>query len=216
MIKILSESNSIASEYMAEMRDKQIQQDRLRFRHNVERLGELMAYEISKTFNYSANDVETPLGVASANISSDNVVIGSILRAGIPFHNGMLRILDKAGNAFFTAYRKHHKDGSFEIKMEYMTCPDLQDTVLILADPMLATGASVARVLQSIKECGIPSKIHLASIISSRYGIEYMERHFPDVQLWTIAMDEELTAKSYIVPGLGDAGDLMFGPKVQE
>ena len=143
-------------------------------------------------------------------------MVGSILRAGIPFHNGMLRCIDKADNAFFTAYRKHHKDGSFEIKMEYMTCPDLQDSVLILADPMLATGASVARVLKAISDSGKPAKIHLASIISSRYGVEYMARNFPDVQLWTIAMDEELTAKSYIVPGLGDAGDLMFGPKVQE
>lgn len=216
MIRILSETNSIANRFLYELRSSQIQQDSMRFRLNVERIGEIFAYEISKTLEYEKQEVETPLGTAHELLPSERLVIGSILRAGIPIHQGLLRIFDQAGNAFFSAYRKHHKDGSFEIKMDYMTCPKLDGSVLILADPMLATGASTAKVLKSIEECGKPKKTHFVSIISSKYGLEYINRHFPDIEIWTLAVDEELTAKSYIVPGLGDAGDLMFGPKVQE
>ena len=216
MIRILSEEDSIANRYLFEMRHKTIQQDSMRFRLNVERIGEIMAYEISRTLTYKEVSVETPLGVAETRLISDQVVIGSILRAGVPFHQGFLRIFDGAGNAFFSAYRKHHKDGSFEIKMEYMTCPSLDDKVLILVDPMLATGASTARVLKELQKVGNPGTIHLATIIASRYGMDYLVRNFPQLQLWAVAVDEELTAKSYIVPGLGDAGDLMFGPKLQE
>ena len=216
MVTIFSESNSIANSFLYELRSKKIQQDSMRFRHNVERIGEMMAFEISKTLPYSSHKVETPLGIAQVSLPAEKLVIGSILRAGVPLHNGFLRIFDKGGNAFFSAYRKHHKDGSFEIKMDYMTCPDLDDCILIIADPMLATGASTAKVLRALKDCGSPSKIHFATIIASKYGVDYINRHFPDVDIWTMAVDEELTAKSYIVPGLGDAGDLMFGPKVQE
>jgi uracil phosphoribosyltransferase len=216
MVHVLSEKNSIVNQYMYELRHKEIQQDRLRFRLNIERLGELMAYEISKTLLYAPKTVETPLGEAIVSLPVDSVVVGSVLRAGIPFHQGILRVFDHAGNAFFSAYRKHHKNGSFEIKMGYATCPELEDTVLILADPMLATGASVAKVLNFLASEGTPKKIHLATIISSRYGIDFVHREYPDVEIWTAAVDEELTAKSYIVPGLGDAGDLMFGPKLQD
>lgn len=216
MIRILSETNSIANQYLYELRSHVIQQDSLRFRQNVERIGEIFAYEISKTLNYEEKEVATPLGTATSLLHCDTLVVGSILRAGVPFHIGLLRMFDKAGNAFFSAYRKHHKDGSFEIKMDYMTCPELDDTVFILADPMLATGASTSKVLKSLLECGKPKKIHFATIIASRNGLDYINRHFPDIDIWALAVDEELTAKSYIVPGLGDAGDLMFGPKVQE
>ncbi len=216
MVHILSEKNSIINQYIYELRHKEIQQDRLRFRMNVERLGELMAYEISKTLKYAPKHVETPLGEAVVSYPVDQVVVGSVLRAGIPFHQGILRIFDHAGNAFFSAYRKHHKDGSFEIKMGYATCPELEHKVLILADPMLATGASAAKVLNTLNNESEPQKIHLATIISSRYGIDFIHREFPDVEIWTGVVDEELTAKSYIVPGLGDAGDLLYGPKIQE
>jgi uracil phosphoribosyltransferase len=216
MIRILNETNSVANRFLYELRSSQIQQDAMRFRYNVERIGEIFAYEISKCLAYESREVETPLGTAKEMLPADKVVIASILRAGIPIHQGLLRIFDQAGNAFFSAYRKHHKDGSFEIKMDYMTSPKLDGCVLILADPMLATGASTTKVLKSIEGCGMPKKIHFVSIISSKYGIEYLHRHFPDIDIWTLAVDEELTAKSYIVPGLGDAGDLMFGPKVQE
>ena len=216
MVKILTDTDSIAHQYLYELRHQEIQQDMLRFRYNVERLGEILAVEISKTFQYQNRHVETPLGVADSRMIRDNIVVGSIMRAGIPLHQGLLRIFDKAGNAFFSAYRMHHKDGSFTIKMDYMTCPALDGCTLILADPMLATGASTSKVLKALQECGQPRVIHFVTIIASKYGIDYLTRHFPDLQIWAVAVDEELTAKSYIVPGLGDAGDLMFGPKVQE
>lgn len=216
MVHILSEKNSIINQYIYELRHKDIQKDRLRFRLNIERLGELMAFEISKTLDFAPQKVETPLGEAIVSLPVGQLVVGSVLRAGIPFHQGILRIFDHAGNAFFSAYRKHHKDGSFEIKMGYATTPELENAVLILADPMLATGASAAKVLNFLEAEGMPKKIHLATIISSRYGIDFMRREFPQVEIWTGVVDEELTAKSYIVPGLGDAGDLMFGPKIQE
>lgn len=216
MITNLSETNSIANQYLYEMRSKEIQQDAMRFRLNVERIGELFAYEISKTLNYEKQSVETSLGSADEFLPSDNLVIGSILRAGIPLHQGLLRIFDRANNAFFSAYRKHHKDGSFEIKLDYKTCPNLDGSTFILGDPMLATGASTHKVLKALLECGNPAKIHFVTIIASKYGIEFIQRHFPDIHIWVLAIDEELTAKSYIVPGLGDAGDLMFGPKIND
>jgi uracil phosphoribosyltransferase len=216
MIHILSETNSIANKYLYELRSKSIQQDSMRFRRNAERIGAIFAYEISKTLNYSSAQVETPLGISTEMIPDQRVVVGSILRAGIPMHNGLLSIFDQSENAFFSAYRKHHRDGSFEIKLEYKTCPELNDSIFILADPMLATGASISKVLKALKNCGKPEKIHFVTILSSIYGLNYISRHFPEIDIWTLAVDEELTAKSYIVPGLGDAGDLMFGPKVQE
>jgi uracil phosphoribosyltransferase len=188
----------------------------MRFRKNAERIGAIFAYEISKTLDFTEVKVETPLGTSAEMLPDQRVVIGSILRAGIPLHQGLLDVFDSAENAFFSAYRKHHKDGSFEIKMEYKTCPVLDECIFILADPMLATGASISKVLKALKNCGKPAKVHFVTIVASNYGLNYIHRHFPEVDIWTLAVDEELTAKSYIVPGLGDAGDLMFGPKVQD
>ncbi len=215
MVFNLSQKQSIANRYISELRDKEIQLDRMRFRRNLERMGQIFAYEISKTLKYDEEEVQTPLGIANASISSQRIVVGSILRAAIPMHNGVLSILDQADNAFISAYRKHHKDGTFEINLEYITCPDLDDAVLILVDPMLATGSSMDKTIVSLQEYGTPTKIHVATIIASSDGLNHIKRRFPSVQLWVGAVDEELTAKSYIVPGLGDAGDLAYGGKVQ-
>lgn len=201
---------------MAQLRDAHIQQDSLRFRKNMERLGACMAYEISKTFDYEERETETTLGTAITRHPTDQVVLATILRAGLPLHQGMLNMIDHAGNAFVSAYRKHHKDGSFEIKLEYMSCPDLEGTTLILCDPMIATGASIVLALKELLQNGTPGAVHLVTAIASVQGIEHAERMFPDAHIWLGALDEELTAKSYIVPGLGDAGDLSFGAKIQE
>ena len=188
----------------------------MRFRRNLERLGEVIAYEISKTLQYETKEVETPLGVANIPLPAQEVVLGTILRAGLPFHQGFLNYFDDAGSAFISAYRKHHKDGSFDIELEYVSCPDLTDKVLIMVDPMLATGASMNIALQKIKTNGQPSAIHAVTAIASRQGLNYVKRNNPDTHIWMGALDEELTAKSYIVPGLGDAGDLAYGPKLQQ
>ncbi len=216
MVTNFAKQNSIISQYISELRDINIQTDRLRFRENLERLSILMAYEVSKTLEYEITKVETPLGEAEVNTLKSEVVLASILRAGLPLHNGFLRVFDKAENAFVSAYRKHHKDGSFEIKLEYVTCPSLEDKTLIIVDPMLATGASLATTIDNLKEYGRPSKIHIVTIIASEQGVDHIRRVCPDAHIWTGAVDEELTAKSYIVPGLGDAGDLAFGTKLQE
>jgi uracil phosphoribosyltransferase len=216
MVTNFAKQNSIISQYISELRDINLQTDRLRFRENLERLSILMAYEISKTLEYQITKVETPLGEAEVNTLKSEVVLASILRAGLPMHNGFLRVFDKAENAFVSAYRKHHKDGSFEIKLEYVTCPSLEDKTLIIVDPMLATGASLATTIDNLKEYGRPSKIHIVTIIASEQGVDHIRRVCPDAHIWTGAVDEELTAKSYIVPGLGDAGDLAFGSKLQE
>lgn len=216
MSTVVLDSHTIASQYLAELRNVSIQRDRMRFRRNAERLGQILGYEISKTLLYKVQEIETPLGIAEAYIPSERVVIGSILRAGLPLHQGLLATFDSAENAFISAYRKHHKDGTFEINLEYVTCPNLDDCVLILTDPMLATGASLSAAVEVLKRYGTPAKIHLVAIVSSASGIEYLNRTHPECQIWTVAIDEELTAKSYIVPGLGDAGDLMFGEKLQE
>jgi uracil phosphoribosyltransferase len=176
----------------------------------------LMAYEISKKMEYKLCAVETPMGEAQVNILNSPIVIASVLRAGLPLHNGFLKIFDRAENAFISAYRKHHKDGTFDIKTEYVTCPDLENKVLIIADPMLATGASIAATLENLREYGSPKEIHIVTIISSEQGVNHIRRLFPHIHIWTGVVDEELTAKSYIVPGLGDAGDLAFGSKLQD
>lgn len=213
---LLSKYPSIANTYVAELRDVNIQKDRMRFRRNLERIGEVLAYEISKKLSYEEAEVETPLGIAKTGKLKDKVVLASILRAGLPFHMGLLNIFDQADNAFVSAYRMHHKDGTFEINLQYASCPDLNDAVLILADPMLATGASMDITIKQLKEYGTPKKIHVVAAIASVYGYEYIERLHPEVELWIGDLDEELTAKSYIVPGLGDAGDLAYGSKLQE
>ena len=216
MIHILSEHHSLANRFVAELRDVNIQTDRLRFRRNLERLGEVLAYEISKTMDYGPREVETPLGIASVQLPTQRVVIASILRAGLPFHHGLLNYFDDADNAFVSAYRHHHKSGSFEINVEYVSCPNLDDCVLILADPMLATGASINLTLNKLTEHGTPQAIHVVTAIASTPGLDYIRRLHPKISIWMGALDEELTARSYIVPGLGDAGDLAFGSKLQD
>lgn len=216
MVFNLSKTNSVAARFLAEMRSTEIQKDSMRFRRNLERLGEIFAYEISKTFDYETEEVETPLGIANVPVQQDTVVLATILRAGLPLHHGLLSYLDDSKNAFVSAYRKHHKDGTFEINVEYISCPDLQDTTLILCDPMIATGASVDLTIKSLLEYGTPEKIHVVTAIASVDGLEFLQKNHPDVDVWLGDLDEELTAKSYIVPGLGDAGDLSFGEKVQE
>ena len=213
MIFNLSENNSIANHFVAEIRDAKRQQDSMRFRRNLERIGEVLAYEISKELDYLEKDIETPLGVAKVNVPVDRVVLATILRAGLPFHQGMLNYFDYAGNAFVSAYRKHHKDGTFDIRLEYISCPDLNDAVLIVSDPMLATGASMSLATKELLEFGQPKQIHFATAIASAAGLDHIRRIFPDARVWMAALDEELTGKAYIVPGLGDAGDLSYGDK---
>lgn len=216
MIHNLSSQNTIANHYLAQLRDVNVQNNRLLFRKNMERLGNIFAYEISKLLPYNQVDVETPLGIAKTNLSDSKIILCTILRAGLPLHQGLLDYFDEAGNAFVAAYRKNHKDGTFEISLEYITCPDLTDATLIISDPMLATGSSIQKTIESLEEYGQYSQLHIVSIIASSYGVKQMRRLFPKAHLWMAAEDDELTAKSYIVPGLGDAGDLAFGKKLQE
>jgi uracil phosphoribosyltransferase len=215
MVHILSETNSVANNFLAELRNVDLQKDGLRFRRNLERLGEIFAYEISKLLDYHSSQVLTPLGTALVNLPEKNIVLATILRAGLPMHQGMLNYFDGAGNAFISAYRKHHKDGSFEISLQYVTCPNLENAILIIADPMLATGQSIAKTMRELTRYGHPKAIHIVSAIAAREGVEHVIRHIPNAHIWIGDMDEELTAKSYIVPGLGDAGDLSFGEKLQ-
>lgn len=216
MVHRLFENNTLLNQFVSELRDVNIQKDRLRFRRNLERIGEICAYEISKQLSYEKRDVETPLGVAECIVPSDRLVLTTILRAGLPLHNGLLSYFDKADNGFISAYRKHHKDGTFDISMQYVTCPDINDAVVVISDPMLATGASMKQAIDAILEYGKPKEIHVVIAIASTTGISYLTRYYPEVNVWVAAEDEELTAKSYIVPGLGDAGDLAFGSKLQE
>lgn len=211
----LGEHNSVLNSFMAQMRDKVIQKDSMRFRKNLERLGEIFAYEISKTLNYSVKEVVTPLGIANTPTYDDQLVIGTILRAGLPLHQGILNFFDNAQNAFVAAYRKYDKGDSFHINIEYASAPDIEGKVLILADTMLATGASLEITYNRLCEDGEPSHTHLVCPVSSMDAIEFLKKRLPGdkVTLWVAAIDEELTSHSYIVPGLGDAGDLAFGDK---
>lgn len=216
MIVNLSEQHSLVSNWVSELRDVTVQNDRMRFRRNLERIGEIAAYEISKILPYTEKTIDTPLGTHNSKVLLEQPVLATILRAGLPLHNGMLNYFDKADNAFVSAYRKHHRDGSFEISMEYMSCPDLNNRIVIISDPMLATGASLVKTVQYMKEEGSPSEIHIVVAIACTVGIEYVQREVGDnVRIWCGDIDDELTAKGYIVPGLGDAGDLAFGQKMQ-
>jgi len=215
MIVNLSEKHSLVSNWVAELRDVNIQNDRMRFRRNLERIGEVAAYEISKSLPFEEKEIQTPLGIAEHKMMKEQPVLATILRAGLPLHQGLLNYFDKADNAFISAYRKHHKDGSFEISLEYISCPELENRVLIISDPMLATGASLVKTIQYLKDEGSPSSIHIVAAIACTVGIEYVKREAPSVTIWCGDIDDELTAKGYIVPGLGDAGDLAFGTKVQ-
>lgn len=215
MIQILGNQNSVFNQFIAEIRDEKIQADPLRFRTNIERISMIFAYEISKRLTFINKEVITSLGMAETPVLSDQVVIASILRAGLPMHQGMLTIFDKAENAFISAYRKYNKNEEFEIKVEYTSSPQLDDKILILNDPMLATGASMALSYKELLHFGRPRHTHIVSIIASVEGVEYIKRKLTpgDYTLWLGAIDDELTAQSYIVPGLGDAGDLAFGKK---
>mgnify|MGYP001776064568 FL=1 len=212
----LSDGNSVLNQFIAEIRDKDIQKNHMRFRRNLERIGEIFAYEISKTLSYSIKDITTPLGIAQCSVPCDDIVLATILRAGLPLHNGLLNYFDKAQNAFIAAYRKYGKDNKFDIDLEYSTSPSIEGKVLILADTMLATGASVLLAYQKLLDKGTPVTTHLVCPIASCYGVEYLSKNMPhkNITLWVGAIDEELTNKSYIVPGLGDAGDLAFGDKL--
>ncbi|HEV2483197.1 MAG TPA: uracil phosphoribosyltransferase [Puia sp.] len=215
MVVNLSEQYSLLSDWIGEIRDEEIQKDRLRFRRNLERIGEVAAYEISKTLRNTPKDVQTPFGVANIKVLQDQPVLCTILRAGLPLHQGLLNFFDQADNGFISAYRKHNRDGSFEISLEYVSCPDLEGRVVIISDPMLATGASLVKTIQYLREEGRPAEIHVVVAIACTVGIEFVLRGEPQCKIWCGAIDDELTAKGYIVPGLGDAGDLAFGSKAQ-
>ena len=212
----LSESTSVFNQYLAEIRDETIQKDPLRFRRNLQRLGEVFGYEISKTLEYKIADVKTPLGIAKVPVLNQQPVLATILRAGLPLQQGLLNIFDKAENAFISAYRKYDDEGEFHIEFEYLATPDLNEKVVVITDPMLASGASMEIAYNAMMQKGEPSHVHLVSIIASRKGLDYVKSkiHNKNVTLWVGAIDEEMTMKSYIVPGLGDAGDLAFGPKI--
>jgi len=215
MVINLSEKQSLVGNWVAELRDVQLQADRMRFRRNLERIAEAISYEISKKMEYEEKEIETPLGTAVSKVLKSQPVLATILRAGLPMHQGMLNYFDKADNAFISAYRKHHKDGTFEISLDYVSCPDLEDRIVIISDPMLATGSSLVKTIQYLKDEGNPREIHIVCAIACTVGIEYVKREEPSVIIWCGGIDDELTAKGYIVPGLGDAGDLAFGPKMQ-
>ncbi len=217
MIKInnLEKTDSVFNQYMAELRDAVIQQDRMRFRRNLERIGEIMAYEISKSFEYDNEEVTTPLGIKDIRTMHEQPVIATILRAGLPFHNGMLSMFDQADSAFIAAYRKYDKNEDSEIRVEYFSSPDIEDRILILCDPLLATGESIVKTLHGLMEEMMPKRIHIAVAVASQDGIKYVQRTMSrlPVTIWVGSIDEELTARAYVVPGIGDVGDLAYGEK---
>lgn len=216
MVVHLSQEHPLVGTWVAELRDVDIQKDRMRFRRNLERIGEVAAYEISKKLPVLQTEVHTPLGTATCRVLAEQPILATILRAGLPLHQGLLNYFDKADAAFISAYRKHNKtDGSFEISLEYISCPELDGRILILSDPMLATGSSLVKAVQYLRAEGEPSEIHIVTAIACTVGIELVRREVPAATLWCAAIDEELTAKGYIVPGLGDAGDLAYGSKTQ-
>ena len=211
----LSEQNSILNKFVGEIRDVNVQNDRLRFRRNLERIGEIVAYEISKTLDYFPYQVQTPLGYSSTNYPEEPVVLGTILRAGLGFHHGFLSYFDRADNAFVSAYRKYKENHhSFNVHIEYIASPALDDKTLILTDPMLATGESMELAYHALMTKGSPKKVHIATIIASRYAVDYCREKMPYATLWAAAIDPELDENAYIVPGLGDAGDLAYGEKI--
>ena len=215
MVVNLSKHYSLLSEWVGELRDVDVQTDRMRFRKNLERIGEATAIEISKTLAYEEREIQTPLGISVCKVLKQQPVLATILRAGLPLHQGLLNYFDKADNAFISAYRKHNPDGSFDISLDYVSCPELEDRVVIISDPMLATGSSLVKTIQFLRVEGHPSEMHVVTAIACTVGIEYVQRSEPNIKIWCGAIDDELTAKGYIVPGLGDAGDLAFGTKVQ-
>lgn len=215
MVHNLSDKHSLVSNWLSELRDIDVQQDRLRFRRNLEKVGEVSAFEISKQLPWIEKEITTPLGISTCKVLEKQPVLATILRAGLAMHNGLLNYFDKADNAFISAYRKHKPDGSFEISLDYISCPEMENRVVIVSDPMLATGSSLVKTMQFIREEGNPSEIHIVCALACTVGIEYVLRAEPKAIIWCGDIDDELTAKGYIVPGLGDAGDLAYGVKVQ-
>lgn len=218
MINILDTQNSLVNTYLSQLRSVAVQGDMMRFRRNIERIGEIMAYEISKTLNYAPQNITTPLGVKSVNLVADNVVLATILRAGLPLHQGFINYFDSAENAFISAYRKGLSESDFTIALEYLASPSLEGKTLIIADPMLATGASMVAVYKElIARCGKPAHTHIASVIGCPEGVKMIKDNIDldnEVTLWVATVDDYLNENKYIVPGLGDAGDLCFGPKL--
>ena len=216
MVINIGSKNSIVNQFVCELRDVSLQQDRMRFRRNMERIGEIFAYEISKTMEYEPKEVITSLGSAEVQVLKNTPVLATILRAGMPLHQGMLNYFDTSDNAFVSAYREHRKDDKFSIQIEYVSSPEIEKRVLILTDPMLATGQSMVASYNSLLIHGKPVHAHFVSIVASVQGVEYLKRMLPKTgtTIWVAAIDDELTAQGYIVPGLGDAGDLAFGQKV--
>lgn len=216
MIHILNKENTILNKFIAQIRDREVQRDSMRFRRNLERVGEVMSYEISRTLNYKTQIVETPLGEAAVEMISDKIVVATIMRAGLPLHQGFLNYFDDAESAFISTYRKSSKDGSFKVKVEYVSSCDFEGKTLILVDPMLATGTSLVLAYEAlVAKGGEPEHTHIATIVASEQGLDYVKHHLPSrsTTLWVGAVDAELTSRSYIVPGIGDAGDLAFGEK---
>lgn len=215
MIREIGATNSVLNQFIYELRDAAIQKDPLRFRFNLERIGEIFAYEISKTLEYKKVDVQTALGATEVMVPAEMPVLATILRAGLPMHHGLLRFFDGSQNAFVSAFRKHHKNGRFDVQVEYVSTPELGGKTLIISDPMLATGSSMVLTYRELMGNGKPKHVHIVTIIASAEGIAYLKRHLANEEftLWVGAIDEELTAQAYIVPGLGDAGDLAYGSK---
>lgn len=215
MVINLSEQHSLVSNWVSELRDIEVQNDRMRFRRNLERIAEVIGYEISKKMPWQEKEITTPLGISNSMVLKEQPVLATILRAGLAMHNGLLNYFDKADNAFISAYRKHNPDGSFDIHMEYMSCPDIEDRIVIISDPMIATGSSLVKSIEFLKEEGTIKELHIVCAIACTVGIEYVKRAHPKATIWCGDIDDEITAKGYIVPGLGDAGDLAFGAKLQ-
>ena len=212
----LGKQNSIFNHFIREIRDVEIQNDAMRFRRNIERIGEIFAYEISKEMEYKSKDITTPLGISTESLMTEKPVLATILRAGLPLHQGFLNYFDSSDNCFISAYRKHKKNGDFEVKIEYMSSPNLDDETIILCDPMLASGSSMILAMEAIMSKGNPKHIHIVAIIASAEGVDYVKENISmqNCTLWLGGEDAEMTAQSYIVPGLGDAGDLAFGEKI--
>lgn len=215
MVINLSDQHSLISNWVSELRDVEVQNDRMRFRKNLERIGEVAAYEISKTLAWKEKEITTPLGIANCKVLKSQPVLATILRAGLGLHNGLLNYFDKGENAFISAYRKHKPDGTFDISIEYLSCPEIDEKVLIISDPMIATGASLVKAIQYLKAEGVIKEIHIVCAIACTVGIEFVLREQPKATIWCGDIDDEITGKGYIVPGLGDAGDLAFGQKMQ-
>lgn len=215
MVTNLSLQHSLLTNYVAELRNTTLQHDRMRFRRNLERIGEIMGYEISKVLPSHTVATPTPMGTANSLVLQQQPVLATILRAGLPLHQGLLNYFDKADNAFISAYRKHNADGTFEISLDYISSPNIEGRIVILSDPMLATGASLVKTINYLLQEGRPTAIYVVAAIACTVGIKYVQQAAPTVHIWCAAIDDELTAKGYIVPGLGDAGDLAYGEKMQ-